>query len=59
MFNNPLINEEAKHKIAEREHEAETYRWQEQLAYRDRRVTKWVFVLMTLIAVISLCIALL
>jgi hypothetical protein len=59
MFNNSLFNEEAKHKIAEREHEAETYRLQKQLGYADRRVMKWIFGLMTLIAAITFFMALL
>ena len=59
MFNNPLIDKEAKLKIAEREHEAEIYRLQTQLGYGDRRVMKWIFGLATFIAAIILLMALL
>ena len=59
MFNNSLFNEEARQKIAEREHEAETYRLQKQLGYGDRRVMKWIFGLVTLMAAITLLMALL
>ena len=59
MFNNPLIDKEAKLKIAEREHEAEIYRLQKQLGYSDRRVMKWIFGLATFITAIILLMALL
>jgi hypothetical protein len=59
MFNNSLFNEEAKHKIAEREYEAETYRLQKQLGYSDRKGMKWVFGFITLIAILILVMALL
>jgi hypothetical protein len=54
MFNNPIFNEEAKLKLAEREHEAETYRWQKQLGYGDGGNLKWIFGLITLIALLIL-----
>ena len=59
MFNNSLINEEARRKIAERDHEAETYRLQNQLGYRDRGTIKWVAGFITLVAALSLVVLLL
>lgn len=54
MFNNPLINEEAKQKIAEREQEAETYRLHRQLGYSNRRIARWVLVFIILVIAIIL-----
>ena len=48
MFNDPLIHEETKLKIAEREREAESHRMYQQLGYSDRRTTRWVFALIAL-----------
>jgi hypothetical protein len=50
MFNHPLVNEEAKLKIEQREREAETYRWHKQLGYSDRRTARWVFLFLMLVA---------
>jgi hypothetical protein len=58
MFNDPLINEEAKLKIAEREQEAESHRLYKQLGYDDHGTARWVFVFMTL-AIALVCIMLL
>jgi hypothetical protein len=59
MFNNSLVNEEAKLKMAEREQEAETYRLQNQLGYSDRGALRWVFGCFTLIATLILVLTLL
>ena len=50
MFNNSLIDKEAKVVMAEREREAELYRWHQQLGYSDRGALRWVLVLGVLIA---------
>ena len=49
MFNDPLINEETKLKIAEREREAEFDRMHQQLGYSDRGTLRWIFALIALI----------
>ena len=50
MFNNSLFEKEASLKIAEREHEAETYRLHTQLGYGDRKPVRWAFGILTVIA---------
>jgi hypothetical protein len=59
MFNNPLINEEAKLKISEREQEAEAHRLHGQLGYSDHGTARWVFGLMILVIALILTMALL
>lgn len=54
MFNNSLIDAEARLKMAEHEQEAETYRLHEQLGYSDRGAIRWVFGCITLIAALML-----
>jgi hypothetical protein len=49
MFNNPLIHEETKLKIAEREQEAESHRLYQQLGYSNRNTARWVFALVALV----------
>lgn len=58
MFNN-TFQEEVKLKIAEREHEAETYERHQQLGFSDRRGIKWVLGFLTLTAAILLILVLL
>ena len=59
MFNDPLIHEEAKLKIAEREREAESHRLYRQLGYNDRGPARWVFALIALVIAMVLVMALL
>ena len=59
MFNNPLIHEETKLKISEREHEAEAYHLNSQLGYRDQGLARWVFVIMVLVIALILTMVLL
>lgn len=49
MFNDPLIHEETKLKIAEREREAESHLLHQQLGYSDRKAARWVFALIALV----------
>jgi hypothetical protein len=49
MFNDPLIHEEARLKIAEREQEAEAHRLYKQLGYGDRGARRWLFVFIILV----------
>ena len=53
MFNNPLINEEAMQKIAEREREVETYRLHQQLGYSDRGTARWTIAFLVLAAAVA------
>jgi hypothetical protein len=59
MFNNSLIDKEVKLKIAEHEREAEKYRWHQQLGYSNRSALRWVFGLITLIAMFAIILILL
>ncbi len=59
MFNDPLIHEETKLKIAEREREAESQRLHQQLGYSDRKAARWVFALIALVIVMMLVMVLL
>lgn len=59
MFNNSLFDKEAKLKMAEREREAEMYRWHQQLGYSDRGTLRWVFGFITLIAMLVIVLILL
>jgi len=59
MFNDPLINEETKLKIAEREQEAEAHRLYKQLGYSDRGAMRWVLGFIALIAALMLIMILL
>jgi hypothetical protein len=59
MFNNPLIHEETKLKISERELEAKGYQLNSQLGYRDQGLARWVFVIMVLVIALILTMALL
>lgn len=59
MFNDPLIHEETKLKIAEREREAESHRLYQQFGYSDRRITRWVFALIALVIALVLVMVLL
>ena len=59
MFNNSLFDKEAKLKMAEREREAEMYRWHQQLGYSDRGALRWVFGFITLIAMLVMVLILL
>jgi hypothetical protein len=54
MFNHPLIHEEAKLQIKQREREAETYQRHQQLGYTDRRTGRWVFLFLMLIAALMI-----
>lgn len=54
MFNHPLINEEAKLQIEQREREAEACRWQKQLGYSERRSAPWTFVFIVLVTAVML-----
>lgn len=57
MFNDPLIHEETKLKIAERE--AESHLLHQQLGYRDRKAARWVFALIALVIAMVLVMILL
>ena len=59
MFNHPLIHEEAKLKIQQREREAETYRRHKQLGYSDRRAARWIFLFITLVTTLMITMVLL
>jgi hypothetical protein len=59
MFNDPLINEEAKLKIAEREREAEFLRLSNQLGNNDRGIWRWVIALIALVIAMVLVMTLL
>ena len=59
MFNSPLINEESKLKISEREQEAEAHRLNRQLEYSDHGTARWVFVLIILVIALLLTLGLL
>ena len=59
MFNDRLINEEAKLKISEREHEARAQQRCSQLGYRDPGIARWVFVLILLVIALTLSLSLL
>ena len=54
MFNDPLIHEETKLKIAEREREAASHQLYQQLGYSDRRTARWVFALIALAVTVVL-----
>lgn len=58
MFNDPLFNEEAKLKIAEREKEIESYRLYQYVEDGNRRGTRWFLVFLTLVALVLLMIML-
>ena len=53
MFNDHLANEEAKERIKQRMQEAETYSLQKRLGYGDSAVTRWIFVLILVMAVVA------
>ena len=59
MVNNPLINEESKLKILEREQEAKAYQRSSQLGYSDRASARWVLLLILLVVALVLTLALL
>ncbi len=59
MFNDPLIHEETKLKIAEREREAESHLLHQQLGYSDRKAARWVFALIALVIAMVLVLVLL
>jgi hypothetical protein len=59
MFNNSLIDKETKLKMAEREREAEMYRWHQQLGYSDRKSLRWIFGFITMIAIFAIVLILL
>jgi|RhiMetdeSRZDD1v2_1073273.scaffolds.fasta_scaffold604524_2 hypothetical protein len=59
MFNNPLINEESKLKILEREQEARAYQRSSQLGYSDRASARWAFLLILLVIALILTVVLL
>lgn len=59
MFNNSLIDKEAKLKIAEHEREAEMYCWHQQLGYSSRGTLRWFFGFITLIAMFAIILILL
>jgi hypothetical protein len=54
MFNHPLIHEEAKLKIQQREREAEACQWQKQLGFGERRSAPWTFVFSALVTIVML-----
>lgn len=59
MFNDPLIHEEIKLKIVEREREAESYWLYQQLGYSERKKASWAFTLVALVIAMLLVIILL
>jgi len=59
MFNDPLIHEETKLKLAEREREAESHRLYQQFGYRDLKAARWVFALIALVIAMVLVLVLL
>jgi hypothetical protein len=54
MFNDHLFNEEAKERIRQRMKEAESYSLQKRLGYGDSGVTRWIFILMVVIVVVTI-----
>ena len=54
MFNDHLANEEAKERIKQRIKEAESYSLQKRLGYGDSGVTRWIFILMVVIVVVTI-----
>lgn len=50
MYNDHISPEEAQKLIEQRMKEAETYSRQKQLGFGDSKATRWVFVLIVLIA---------
>jgi hypothetical protein len=54
MFNDHLSNEEAKERIKQRIKEAESYSLQKRLGYGDSGVTRWIFILMVVIVVVTI-----
>ncbi|HET6595388.1 MAG TPA: hypothetical protein VFG81_07180 [Anaerolineales bacterium] len=59
MFNDPLIHEEIKLKVAEREREAESYRLYQQLGNCSRKTARWAFALVALVIAMLLVMILL
>ncbi len=52
MYNDHVSPEEARELIKQRMQEAETYGLQKQLGFGDSRATRWVFVLVVILAVV-------
>ena len=59
MFNHPLIHEEAKLRVEQREREAETYRWHKQLGYSERRAGRGIFLFIMLVTTLMITMVLL
>jgi hypothetical protein len=54
MFNDHLSNEEAKERIKQRIKEAKSYSLQKRLGYGDSGITRWIFILMVVIVVVTI-----
>ena len=52
MYNDHVSQEEASVLIKQRLQEAESYGLQKQLGYGDSRATRWVFLLVVILAVV-------
>ena len=52
MYNDHVSPEEARELIRQRMQEAETYGLQKQLGFSDSRATRWVFLLIVILAVV-------
>ncbi len=52
MYNDHLSPEEARELIKQRMQEAETYGLQKQLGFGDSRATRWVFLLVVILALV-------
>jgi hypothetical protein len=53
MYNDHISQEEAKELIKQHLQEAENYSHQKQLGYGDSRASRWVFLLVVIIAVVA------
>ena len=53
MVNDHLSHEEAQKLIEQRMKEAETYSLQKQLGFVDSRTTRWVFLLIVIVAAVA------
>ena len=54
MYNDHISLEEAQKLIEERTKEAENYSLQKQLGFSDSRISRWVFLLLVLIAAVGI-----
>jgi hypothetical protein len=53
MFNNYLVDEQAKQEIKRRAQEAETYSLHKRLGYGDSRAARWVLAFIMLLVVVA------